>query len=506
MKPLLLFCLIVFLACATGCAERDPPYYSRIHGVVKDETTSLPIRGAHILVTWTEDFGTHASSSACTLIETGVTDEQGVFSIVVDPSRMVGINRTIRKYVKGGFPKIHIYKAGMMRGTSAIWPGRGIEQDDDGAAVRKSMNRFFKASKPAEITTTIKATLLTSTADSHDRIRQLLRDSHPQSDCSNGDLGRVKRYYQSIATEANAIAATEYEKATAAVIQARALAPMGLEAAYDDRPVSFPGVVFGPSTPNDNRNGSDHTSLMDAALKGDTPRVAALLRAGANPNRTSFVDANGYSALTIAIHEYGYERARHPTRMAKYLPVIKALLSSNATDVDMPHEPGSSTPLMWAAERSQDEVVELLLAHGANPGLEIRGKSPLISAEGAMRTIPPPSATTPAGRTHALLLNAQYKRTYREITLLRAACSGDAERVRKAIVSGANINTSGPEQGTPLICATRHAIDNPGPSHAAAARLIANIEGVDKSARFDWKTADEMATAARRKDLVELLR
>ena len=405
LGSLLLTCSALWVG---GCTGNEQTFFSRIEGVVKEQTTSAPVPGAHVLVTWEAQFGTHAISWACTWIETAETDAQGKFSITVQPSKMIGYNRTAMIDVKGGQPRFRIYKTGMTPGSAKNGNDERIESSNNAADVSKSMKQFFRSSAPAEVTTMMTGTLQPSTLDSHDRLRQLWAYSEPEEDCTKqGDPAQVKRYFNAIAAEAKAIAASTYEKALADAIAARASSSLGPRGKYG----VMPAMAFDPPGENDSRDERDRTALMRAVEAGDADKVNALLDAGANPNRTTFHGnglgiASAYSALTLAIERHSYARS-NPPFARRFMRVIEILLARETTNPNHRNSPHSYTPLMAAVALSQDEVVALLLLHGADPKIQVGEDSALtIAVQRSHVANSEPEQLSAAAKTYELILNA----------------------------------------------------------------------------------------------------
>jgi ankyrin repeat protein len=115
------------------------------------------------------------------------------------------------------------------------------------------------------------------------------------------------------------------------------------------------------------------TALMSAARHGAVDAMAALLDAGADPNRFDARDgvspvagANRWTPLLHAIHKQQPEAAR--------------LLLERGADPNLGAAHGLA-PLLMAADDPDPTIVELLLAYGANPRVEGRGgMTPLTQA------------------------------------------------------------------------------------------------------------------------------
>ncbi|MCJ1676742.1 ankyrin repeat domain-containing protein [Streptomyces sp. APSN-46.1] len=109
--------------------------------------------------------------------------------------------------------------------------------------------------------------------------------------------------------------------------------------------------------------------LVETAGYGPASRVAALLRAGADPGAA---DAEGTTALYAAA--------------VQGRPEIVRLLLAHGADPDAESRgPTDGTPLCAAASWGHAESVRELLAHGADPGLREDGGTGLTPLEWALR-------------------------------------------------------------------------------------------------------------------------
>jgi ankyrin repeat protein len=99
--------------------------------------------------------------------------------------------------------------------------------------------------------------------------------------------------------------------------------------------------------------GNGHTALMRAALEGNTARVKALLRRGANVNAK---DLEGHTALMFAV-------------VNLHSDIVKLLLEHGA-DVNASANDGL-TALMLAASCGDAAVVRALLDKGADKGCKL---------------------------------------------------------------------------------------------------------------------------------------
>ncbi len=110
-------------------------------------------------------------------------------------------------------------------------------------------------------------------------------------------------------------------------------------------------IAAGATTNTPNKYGV--TPLLQASRTGATPVVQALLRAGADPKLTH---PEGETPLMAASY-------------AGSLGSVKLLLEANA-DVNATDTYQKQTALMWAATEGHTEIVEALMAAGADPNVK----------------------------------------------------------------------------------------------------------------------------------------
>ncbi len=101
------------------------------------------------------------------------------------------------------------------------------------------------------------------------------------------------------------------------------------------------------------RNEEDMTPLMLAANQGHQEIVEALIKHGADVNAKN---TQGWTALMKAIYNYGLDRG---------FPGIVSILVAAGSEIETEISYGTR-PLMLAAGYGQAEVIELLLAAGAD--------------------------------------------------------------------------------------------------------------------------------------------
>lgn len=105
------------------------------------------------------------------------------------------------------------------------------------------------------------------------------------------------------------------------------------------------------------RNDADHAVLRDAVANADETALRNALNQGVNPN---VADANGWTALMHACNAPNVREHRHR-------PVVIVLLTAGAcATTNVPGPSGGFSPLSLAVERRQDDLVPLLVEHGAD--------------------------------------------------------------------------------------------------------------------------------------------
>jgi ankyrin repeat protein len=495
-----LFVSIILLLVVANAMSTTEFYYSKIDGSVRDRSSNKPVPGALVLASWKATSGTHAISFVCTYIEAAVTDKSGNFHFSVQPSKMRTMNQITGREMKGGYPEFRVYAPGM-----TVEERGGLVINND--AKKFNWNPLRRFVKRTEIATTVEAKLSKSVADAHDRTRELFILSRPEPDCKNfSDAAPIKLFYQSISKEAKSLVQTPYEKALAKIIENRATAHLGPNAKDPDFLPAIEGLIVDSAGDLDQRNREDKTALMVAATDGDVSKVERLLNAGANPNRMTFW---GHTALSMAIGAYGSDSDRKPGS-ERFLLVIKSLLANKQTDPNYEAVSLGRTLLSEASMRNQDDVVAMLLNAGANPNLYYwDDTSPLELAEknGSEVKIATGLPVSPRSiRVYELILaSPRLSAAEKTRALMRAIGRDNITQVRQLIAAGVDINAGTGPDSTPLTYATDQAIRNRPPRNVAVLRLIASTQGVDRQARPEKKTAEEMARAAGRDDLVEIL-
>lgn len=110
-------------------------------------------------------------------------------------------------------------------------------------------------------------------------------------------------------------------------------------------------LVQHPSVDVDVRNPKDETPLMLAMLKGYLPQATAMLKRGADVNKT------GWTPLHYAATYSGKAATEQVQLLLEHHAYIDA------------ESPNGTTPLMMAAQYGSEDVAKLLLEEGADPSL-----------------------------------------------------------------------------------------------------------------------------------------
>lgn len=483
----------------------------KISGRVLEENKSLPLSNATLLITWqASTHGFHSTNYICLRADATQTDTNGQFEIEAE------VDDVFRHGLFNQYLDIHIHKDGWMDGVSGNnEDGRSfrVVSTQKRPSLQAALNGGILTLRNLDLT----AGLIPSTLDAHDRVRYLYKASAFQIQCeTTGNTALIQNYWKALATEANRLAKSKYEKSLAANISARVDRPIiPYKQGQNVQPVTYPAILNQLDDNDlDSRDYQDNTALMRAAANGDAASVMRLLAKGANPNRTRF---DGESALTIAINEYGYKRNRRQPDGKGHLGVIEALLRNAATDQDIRAQRGDRTPLMKALEHGQADVVSMLLNAGADPNITTKGKqfSALsIATKRAMseRNSAGVPMTSVTDQFNILLASKKLDinmttRYLGETALIAAVSWGNAEITKKLLAAGADPNARDSWGRTPLIVATEGAIGNPtSKKHVETVKVVANANGVQVEAVHKDKTAWQLATKANRHDLLQILK
>jgi uncharacterized protein len=191
------------------------------------------------------------------------------------------------------------------------------------------------------------------------------------------------------------------------------------------------------------------TPLLQAAYEGDAARVAALLKAGANPRIANRFGASpvgeaalrGDAAVLQLLLQAGADpESPNAEGQTALMAVARTgnleaaqLLLAHGAKVDAREQWGGQTALIWAAAQGQAPMVRLLLAKGADPNARaaVRDWQRRITAEGR------PKDMNRGGLT----------------ALLYAAREGHVECIRELIKGRAALNLTDPDGTTPLVLA-----------------------------------------------------
>lgn len=178
--------------------------------------------------------------------------------------------------------------------------------------------------------------------------------------------------------------------------------------------------------------GADPTEeLGHAIIADDMARVTYLLDHKADPNART---GDGYTALGNAVR-FGF------TPIATLL--VERNADPNITDLS------GWTPLMYATWSDQDEMVKLLLAHGAKLDVtkEADGVTPLaIAAQNNKKKTAPLLINAGADVNHAVGKGAY-------TPLMLASTSGSVDIAQQLVAKGADVNAKNPGGVTALMIA-----------------------------------------------------
>ena len=197
------------------------------------------------------------------------------------------------------------------------------------------------------------------------------------------------------------------------------------------------------------------TPFMFAALYGDAPLLAQLLKRGANPNAK---DDSGSTALMWAVTRNNLAEARvlldhgaevnalsdyqrSPLMIAAGLPgsrpLVKLLLAHGANPNPTKHPDGESSPLIQAALGADPEGMQLLIDHGADVK---------ASAAGALML----AYVQECPKCAELLIKHDLSKDVYTGTLQLVAPFADAATVRTLLDHGAAADAPDPLGHTPL--------------------------------------------------------
>jgi uncharacterized protein len=188
------------------------------------------------------------------------------------------------------------------------------------------------------------------------------------------------------------------------------------------------------------KNEYDVTPLSLAVENGSLPMVARLVKAGANVNAAT---ATGETPLMTAVR-------------TRSVPVVKALLSAGA-NVNAQGGGRQQSALMWAVDEHAHDVVQLLLAHKADPNLRSEARPEYVTFSRGN-----PQGGRLTGLADQTLESDGSRPGLRWIkkggmsALMLAARDGDLDSAKLLLASGARINDTNPIGSTPLMLAIRN--------------------------------------------------
>jgi ankyrin repeat protein len=218
---------------------------------------------------------------------------------------------------------------------------------------------------------------------------------------------------------------------------------------------------------------AETTPLLDAAYQGDTGRVAALLKAGADPDEANDFGATplaeaarrGDAAVLKLLLDAGAdprqsnaegETALMTVARTGNVAAAKLLVKAGA-DVDAREHWGGQTALIWAAAQNQPQMVRFLVSKGAR-----------VDARSAVRDWP--RRMTAEERPKDMNRGGMS-------ALLFAAREGHLDVVRVLLDAGARVDFTDPDGSTALIVALMN-------GHWDTARLL--IDAGSDVNHWDW--------------------
>jgi len=477
--------------------------YVEVRGNVVNGTTGAPIEGALVLAVWQgATYGFHDTHHhGCLRVDATTTKADGRFSLRTAP-RNVYRTGMAQQYVD-----IRIYARGMQEAL-----GQGAARTLKGLPDQRVL--LAKLIPPKEVGVDVRVPMIPTKEDLPDRIRALQLAGQQPKDCETfGDPAAVQGYFQAIATEAQGIAATRYQKAVAEALAAGA-ATAATALGKDEKStadIMRPVYVSPDLSDVERRDDAGRTPLMHAAQYGDVAEVRALLAAGANPNRTTGYSVSiDDSALTRAIAGYARFKGGGDPPGAQFPATIQALLADPRMDPNLRATPDGDTPLLVALRYRRDDVVEWLLAAGADPNLTAYGGR--FTAIGVAMQELGIGRNAQAQRQFDLLIASRRTNldsptgVEGEPPVTRALASANVRIAKQLLDAGANPNALARGNRTPLVVAVAASCLNPQhPQFVEGVRLIASWPGVDFNAQYEGKTALQVAQSAGRRDLVEIL-
>lgn len=220
-------------------------------------------------------------------------------------------------------------------------------------------------------------------------------------------------------------------------------------------------------------HGAESSALLDAAYAGDTGRVAALIKSGADVRAANEFGATPMAeaakradtAVLRLLLQAGAdvestnadgETALMLVARTGNVEAAKLLLKAGAK-VDAREQWGGQTALIWAAAQNQPAMIRLLAAKGAN----VNARSAVRDWERRMTAEERPKDMNRGGMS----------------ALMFAARDGSIEAVRALLAVGAAVDFTDPDGSTPLLVALMN-------GHWDVAKLL--IESGADVNHWDW--------------------
>lgn len=118
----------------------------------------------------------------------------------------------------------------------------------------------------------------------------------------------------------------------------------------------------------ESENNDGYTALKLAVLNNYTDVAEELINAGANPN----IRINGAPLLLFALNKVNTD--------ISYITIVKLLIESKHLNIDL-QDKDDNTALLIAVKQKKPDIVEKLLAKGADPNLgNVKNEKPIIMA------------------------------------------------------------------------------------------------------------------------------
>jgi ankyrin repeat protein len=203
---------------------------------------------------------------------------------------------------------------------------------------------------------------------------------------------------------------------------------------------------------------STEQQMLEAVKSGDVASVNALL--DANPSLVNAKNESGVSAILLATYFGHRDIAEVLLAKGAELNIFEAAASGQLDRIRMLTEEDSGlvdsyssdgfTPLGLAAFFGRKDVLDFLLAHGANPNAASKNQMRVLPLHSAVAHRQPEVALTMA---ESLLLNGAEVNVAQDggwTPLHQAAAHGQMEIMKLLFAHGADVNAKSEDGTTPL--------------------------------------------------------